>query len=222
MTAALCNDNINVLIADDHQIIRDGIKALLNNVPGIHIACEASNGMEAIDSLKNNSIDLVLMDITMPKLNGIEATKVIVEKFPRVKVLTLTMHDEESHIVKMLKVGAKGYVLKTTGKRELTEAIQTVASGESYFSKEASSKIMEHFMKDKQGQKEGRVDRHLTKREVEVLRLIAEENTNSEIAEKLFLSPRTIDTHRRNLLQKLHVKNTAGLVKYAVEHNLVD
>ena len=222
MTAEPCNQNIHVLIADDHQIIRDGIKALLNNVPDIQITCEASNGLEAIESLKNNSIDLVLMDITMPRLNGIEATKIIAEKFPQVKVLTLTMHDEESHIVKMLKVGAKGYILKTTGKRELAEAIKAVALGESYFSREASSRIMEYFMKNKQGQKEGTVDRILTKREVEVLRLIAEENTNSEIAEKLFLSPRTVDTHRRNLLQKLHVKNTAGLVKYAVEHHLVD
>ena len=222
MSALPFKEDINVLVADDHQIIRDGIKALLNNIPGIHITCEASNGLEAIEILRNNSIDLVLMDITMPKLNGVEATKVIAEKFPAVKVLTLTMHDEESHIVKMLKVGAKGYILKTTGKRELAEAIKTVASGESYFSKEASSKIMEHFMKDKGGQKEGTVGRDLTKREIEVLRLIAEENTNSEIAEKLFLSPRTVDTHRRNLLQKLHVKNTAGLVKYAVEHHLVD
>ena len=156
------------------------------------------------------------------ELDGIDATKYITEHFPEVKVLALTMHTDESHITRMLQVGAMGYILKNTGKKELTEAIKTVASGESYFAKEASEVIMRRLMKNKSLQKGKFANVELTKREKEVLKLIAEENTNHEIADKLFISPRTVDTHRRNLLQKLKVKNTAGLVKYAIQNEVVN
>ncbi len=216
--------NVSILIVDDHQIIRDGIKALLNRADGIHITAEAANGFEALEILeaRHQDLDLVVMDIKMPEMDGIVATHQIREKFPDMKVLALTMHDDEAHIVKMLQEGAAGYVLKTTGKAELTEAIRRVAAGETYFDRQASEKILQFFYKgEKNNQKSHFIDTDLTSREVEVLKLIAEEYTNPEIAEKLFLSPRTIDTHRRNLLQKLHVKNTAGLVKYALKHHLV-
>ena len=212
---------IKILLVDDHQMIRDGIRSLLTGVDDVDIVAEASNGNEAIEILKKQDVDLILMDISMPEMNGIEATKIITSKFEKVKVLTLSMHDEESFVIKMLQVGASGYVLKTTDKLELTEAIKTVASGESYFTKEASKAIMQYFMKGKSAMNRGKASIDLTKRELEVLVLIAEEFTNLEIAEKLFLSPRTVDTHRRNLLQKLAVKNTAGLVKYAIEQNLI-
>lgn len=216
---------VKIIIVDDHEIIRDGIKALLSNTEHIEIVGEASNGKEAIKILKEYcDVDLVLMDISMPIMNGIDATKYISANFTNLKVLTLTMHDDDVHIIKMLQAGALGYVFKTTGKNELVEAINTIADGESYFTKEASKAIMQHFMKNKVNSKKSARSPllHLTKREKEVLILITDELTNLEIADKLFLSHRTIDTHRRNLLQKLGVKNTAGLVKYALKHGLVD
>ncbi len=219
MNTPKAHHKIKIVIVDDHEIIRDGIKALLTNAEHIEVVGEASNGKEAIKILiECNDVDLVLMDISMPVMNGIDATKYISENFTHPKVLTLTMHDDEVHIIKMLQAGALGYVFKTTGKNELVEAIDTIADGESYFTKEASKTIMQHFMKNKANSRKSTV--HLTKREKEVLLLITEELTNQEIADKLFLSHRTIDTHRRNLLQKIGVKNTVGLVKYALKHNL--
>ncbi|MDN5210909.1 response regulator transcription factor [Fulvivirgaceae bacterium BMA12] len=216
---------IRILLADDHKIIRDGIKALLKGAEGIEIVGDVEDGQQAINILEKEKIDLVLMDISMPVLNGIDATKYIRRNFPDVRVMALSMHDDDAHIINMLKAGAVGYVFKNTGKVNLVEAIKTVSSGESFFAKEASQKIMEYFMQNKDlSKKSGTTPdtMRLTEREKEVLKLIAEEYTNQEIAEKLFLSHRTIDTHRRNLLQKLSVKNTAGLVKYAIKCGLLD
>jgi len=175
-----------------------------------------------IDILEKESIDLVLMDIEMPEMDGIQTTRYLTENFEKVGVLALTMYDDESHIIKMLQVGAMGYILKSTNKKELTEAIKTVASGESYFAKEASEVIMRRFMKKKTLSKSLAYKVALTRREKEVLKLIAEEFTNNEIAKKLYISARTVDTHRRNLLQKTGVKNTAGLVKYAIQNDIID
>ncbi len=217
---------INILLVDDHKIIRDGIKALLKGVPDVEVVSEAEDGQMALDILASkNNIDLVLMDINMPNLNGVEATTFIVKNHGGVKVMALTMHDDDAHIIHMLKAGAVGYMFKTIGKVELTHAIRSVSQGDTYFAKEASQKIMEHFMQKNKGAKVTRTEYNmssLTKREKEVLQLIAEEFTNHEIAEKLFLSARTVDTHRRNLLQKLGVKNTAGLVKAAIKSGLSD
>lgn len=213
-------DHINVFIVDDHQIVRDGIKALLNDVDSIAIVDEASNGIEALRLIgsRDSEIDVVIMDITMPQMDGVVATKKILKEFPHIKVLALSMHDDESHLISMLKEGALGYVLKTTGKPELIHAITRVASGQSYFDRQASAKLLDYLANKDKHKKTVKGD--LTAREKEVLLLIAEELTNTEIAEKLYLSPRTIDTHRRNLLQKLNVKNTAGLVKHALTHEL--
>jgi DNA-binding NarL/FixJ family response regulator len=212
---------IRVLIVDDHQIIRDGVKALLNKVEGIKIVNEASNGVEALNILKADSstLDVVLMDIGMPGMDGITATKKITDEFPEIKVLALSMHDDESHIINMLQNGASGYVLKTIGKQELISAIKRVEAGQSYFTKEASAALLGYLSK-KESTKRGAPSNKLTKREIEILDLIANEYTNNQIAEKLYISPRTVDTHRRNLLQKLNAKNTAGLVKYAMSHHL--
>jgi len=213
---------IKILLADDHKIVRDGIKALLSDVKGIEFLFEASTGREVIEILEKESVDIVIMDIEMPELDGIQTTKYLTENFVNVNVLALTMHEDESHIIKMLQVGAMGYILKSTGKKELSEAIKTVASGESYIAKEASEIIMRRFMKKKALSKKRSFQVILTKREKEVLKLIAEELTNIEIGEKLFISTRTVDTHRRNLLQKIGVKNTAGLVKYAIQIDIID
>ncbi|MDN5205059.1 response regulator transcription factor [Fulvivirgaceae bacterium BMA10] len=213
---------IRILVIDDHQMVREGIKSSLSNAGNIEIVDEAQNGQEAIDKLKEQTVDLVLIDISMDVMDGIEATKIITKQHPEVKVLALTMHDEESNIINMLQAGALGYILKTTGMKELMEAINTVSKGETYFTKEVSGTLMKQFMKKKveTSKSENKSVEELTKREIEILKLIADEFTNQEIAEKLFISQRTVDTHRRNLIQKLNVKNTAGLVRFAFRNNI--
>ncbi len=214
------------MVVDDHKMIRDGIKSSLSDVAGLEIINEASDGNEALEKLAAEPVDVVLMDISMSGMGGIEATKKITEAFAEVKVLALTMHDEESHIMNMLQAGALGYILKSTGMTELVEAVRTVANGESYFSKKVSATLLGQFVKNKavakkENDKTDASLSELTKRELEILKLIAEEYTNQEIAEKLFISQRTVDTHRRNLIQKLNAKNTAGLVRYAFRNGLV-
>jgi len=215
------------MVVDDHKMIRDGIKSSLSDVEGLEIVNEASDGAEAIDKLTAEQVDVVLMDISMSGMGGIEATKKITETFAEVKVLALTMHDEESHIMNMLQAGALGYILKSTGMTELVEAVKTVANGESFFSQKVSATLLGQFVKNKAATKkeDDKTDAslaQLTKREHEILKLIAEEFTNQEIADKLFISQRTVDTHRRNLIQKLNAKNTAGLVRYAFRNGLVE
>jgi DNA-binding NarL/FixJ family response regulator len=164
------------------------------------------------------------MDIKMPEMNGIEATEEIIKLHPNTKVLAISMFDEQRYIVKMLQAGALGYVLKNTGKNEMVNAINSIMAGESYFSQEVSNIMMSQFM-TRGGLNqtlEPKNDITLTKRETEIIRMISEELTNSEIADRLGISSRTVDTHRRNLLQKLDVKNTAGLVKYAMVNHLLE
>jgi DNA-binding NarL/FixJ family response regulator len=215
---------VKILIVDDHPMIRHGIKSLLNDEDGFDVSDEAGNGNEALEKLKKEHFDLVIMDIKMPDKNGIEATEEIVKTYPDVKVLAISMYDEQRYIVKMLQAGALGYILKNTGKQELMTAINTVMSGNSYFSREVSAIMMSQFMSRKSSDSPdtSKEDITLTKREAEIIKMISEELTNNEIADKLGISSRTVDTHRRNLLQKLDVKNTAGLVKYAIQHNLLD
>lgn len=218
------NNLITVLIVDDHKIIRDGIKSLLEDAPNIQIVGEASNGLEAIEFFKKQPTDIVIMDIRMPEMGGIETTKFLTDNYPGVKILALTMHDEEAFISKMLHAGASGYLLKNVGKEEFITAIHKIYKGENYFSLDVATKMMTKFMSSKPVEDDEAVeddDLQLTKREIEVIKLIAEGLTSQDIADKLFISPRTVDTHRRNLLQKLNVKNTAELIKYAIKHNIV-
>jgi DNA-binding NarL/FixJ family response regulator len=218
------NNLITVLIVDDHKIIRDGIKSLLQDVENIKILGEASNGLEAIEFFKNQPTDVVIMDIRMPEMSGIETTKYLTENYPGVKVLALTMHDEEAFIYKMLNAGASGYLLKNVGKEEFVTAINKIYKGENYFSLDMATKMITNMMFAKPNDTAEHVeddDMQLTKREIEVIKLIAEGLTSQDIADKLFISPRTVDTHRRNLLQKLNVKNTAELIKFAIKHNIV-
>lgn len=216
---------IKVLLVDDHKIIRDGIKAMLSDAENIEIVGECEDGSLVVPFLDKNEVDIIFMDVSMPKQNGIETTKQVIEKYPKAKVIALTMHNQESYITKMLKVGAVGYVLKNTGCDDLLSAIKSVNEGQSYFSSDVSEIMMSKFMKkptDNYVNPDMISTEDLTTREKEIIKLISDELTNNEIAEKLFISPRTVDTHRRNLLQKLGVKNTAGLVKFAMNNNLLD
>ena len=212
---------INILIADDHKVFRDGIISILGEVPDMNIIGEASDGREVLSQLEGLAPDVILMDITMGESNGIDTTKIVKQRYPLIKVLVLSMHGESAYIVKMLEAGASGYLLKDAGKDEMIRAIRTVAEGNTYYSHRVSSAIVEHLTNpNRLHQKTKQIP--LTKREIDVLRLIAEEYTNPEIANTLHISLRTVDTHRRNLLEKLKLKNTAGLVKYAIKNGLVE
>ncbi len=212
---------IRLLIADDHQIVRDGIVALLQSDQHFVIAGKACNGKMALELAGELHPDLVIMDVSMPVMDGITSTRLIREKYPEIKVLALTMTNELEHIKNMVDAGAGGYLLKNSGKEELITAINEVLAGHEYFSGEVKDAIVREMMKKKTTN-----DRlagepiPLTRREKDVLLLIVQEFTNSEIAEKLFISVRTVDAHRRNLLEKTGARNTAGLVKYAIDNQL--
>ncbi len=212
--------NIKVLLADDHQIVRDGIKLMLEPQVGIDVVAEAENGTEIEHLISDNHIDVAIMDINMPEMDGIAATRLIKDKFPDVKVLALSMSNDDSHIRQMIQAGASGYIMKSAGRQELTKAIYEVMEGRQYFSDQATQSIMMDLVKNK-GKSTSPEPIHITEREKEVLEMIVKEYTNQEIAEKLYISPRTVDAHRRNLLQKTGARNTAGLVRYAFEHGLV-
>lgn len=217
-------NSLKLLIVDDHPMVRLGIKSLLEGVKEVELIDEASDGEEAINKYATTPYNVVIMDIKMPKKDGIEATKEILKKYPQARIIALSMLDEQDFIVKMLQAGAKGYLLKNSSKDELLRAVLAVSKGDNYFSHEVSSIMLAKFIHKEFPSKHKHVksEVELTKRETEIIKMIAEEMTNAEIAKKLGISVRTVDTHRRNLLQKLDVKNTAGLVRYAIEHNLLD
>jgi DNA-binding NarL/FixJ family response regulator len=214
-------DKIQVLIADDHKIIRVGLRGLIEFSHDIEVAAEASNGNEVEELLKTCKVDVILMDIDMGHTSGIETTQRVKKEYPDVNVLGLTMHEEQDYIIEMLAAGASGYLLKNTGLEELLTAIRTAARGDSYFSQKVSATLLQAITSQKEVNPVRNTDNLLTDRETEILKLIAEEHSNAEIATKLFISPRTVDTHRRNLLDKLQAKNTAGLVKYAIEKGIL-
>ncbi len=216
----MAEEKIRVLIADDHKIIRVGLIGLLQRADDIEVAAEAADGNHVLETLSGNVIDVVLMDIDMGQTSGIQTTQKLRKQFPDVQVLALTMHDEEDNIIQMLEAGANGYLLKDCGQEELFAAIHAVARGDSYYSNAVSATLLK-ALTHRQAQAHHRKDVPLSDREIEVLRLIAKEHTNGEIAEKLFISIRTVDTHRRNILEKLQLKNTAGLVRYAIEKALI-
>ena len=215
-------EQINIIIADDHKIFLEGLSELLSKETDLNILGGSGNRLELLEILQNHDVHLVIMDIDMGELSGIDLTDEIIQKYPDLKVLALSMHGEKNYIVKMLEAGAKGYILKNAGKEEMLNAIHTVANGNTYFSSQVSSKLIEHITNPEKTKKQNLGGIPITDREIEVLKLIVEEYSNSEIAEKLFISVRTVDTHRRNLLEKLGVKNTAGLVKYAIQKGLFD
>jgi len=212
--------NVKILLADDHKIVRDGIKLMLEPQAGIDVVDEAENGKKALELLKDQLVDIVVMDINMPIMDGITATKKIKEKYSEVKVLALTMSNDDLHIRQMIQAGASGYIMKSAGRKELKDAIDAIMEGKHYFSDEATESIMMDLVKGK-GKSTDPDPIHITDRELEILELIVQEHTNQEIADKLFISSRTVDAHRRNLLQKTGARNTAGLVKYAFQHNLI-
>ena len=214
-------DKIRVLLADDHKIFRDGVRSILANEKDIEVVGEAANGQAVLELIEQLEVDVQVLDIDIGKPNGIEITEMISNNHPETKVLILSMMGLHDFVIQALENGAIGYLLKNTGKDEVLTAIRSVSKGDSYFSREVSEIIIEQLNKPASSRKRS-VDIPISPREIEVLKLIAQEFSNSEIAEKLFISIRTVDTHRRNLLEKLGAKNTAGLVRFAIQKGLVD
>lgn len=213
---------VKILLVDDHQIIREGLMHLLHDESDLSVVGEAENGLEALEKIKKLHPDLVILDINMPVMNGLECARQITENFPQVKILVLTMLNEQEHIRNMLQIGVDGYILKNSGRTELVTAIHQIMKGENYFSDEVKNLVMMELVKKRtESSKSSENKIPLTPREIDILQLIVEEYTNQEIAEKLFISVRTVDAHRRNLLEKTGARNTAGLVRFAYENNLV-
>lgn len=211
---------IKVLIVDDHQMVIEGFKLLLQNSEHITVVGHTLNAEKAFEAISKLQPQVVLLDINMPGMNGIDACKKMTKLYPQIKVIAITMHKEGSLIKMMLGNGAKGYVLKNAGKEELVEAIQTVYNGKMYLD-EASNEIVLSAIGNKKSQSATySLFPKLSRREKEVLHLILEEHTTQEIADKLFISFGTVETHRRNMLIKTGTRNTAGLVKTAMEYEL--
>jgi len=211
---------IDILIVDDHQMFIDGLTALLNVMPEINKTYTALNGKDAIKLCENHTIDFVLMDISMPEMNGIEASERILELKPDTKILMLTMFNDIDYIDRIVQTNISGYILKNTGRDELYKAIEKVKGGGRYYS-EAVTDLMYDSLKNPQPVKKKLEENILTKRELEVIKLIANGYSAPEIARELNLSQYTIETHRRNMLNKLNLKNSVGLACYAIEHGLV-
>lgn len=210
---------INLLIADDHTMFLQGIVSLLEQESEINIVGKAINGIDALEIIKTKKPDLVILDISMPEMDGIELSKILKKDFPEVKILIVSTHSNVKIISRLIRIGVNGYLLKNAEKSELLKAIHSIASGENYFSEETEEKHLANHLKI---EKQVSILTELSSREKEILVLIAHEYNTAEIAEKTFISLNTVNTHRRNLLSKLNAKNTAGLVKYAVENGLVD
>lgn len=210
---------INLLIADDHQLIIDGLSKILENEKVIGKIYSANDGKEAVDKALVHDIDCVIMDISMPVLNGLEATKLIKKEKAHIKIIVVSMQCDASIVNRMLKAGADAFINKDTGKGELLKAITKVMQDEKYISPEISNNLFTHLADRKVNTPEN--EKHLTTRELEIIRHIADGLTNTEIAARLFLSTVTVDTHRKNMLAKLQLKNTAALVKYAAGHGLL-
>lgn len=211
-------DVITLHIVDDHQMMIDGLRALLGDEPSFKIIDESNNGKVAFSKIENKQPDVLLTDISMPEMNGLELTKAVKEKFPDVKVIALSMFGERNTISEMLQAGINGYIVKNTGKQELVQAINKVAAGGLFFSDEVSAEMMKAISNPPP--KEEVIS--LTPREIEIVKLISKEYSNLQIAEALFISERTVETHRKNIFRKSNTKSVVGLIKYAIEKKLLD
>jgi DNA-binding NarL/FixJ family response regulator len=211
-------EKIRIIITDDHQLFRNGLKMLLEASPEFEIVGEASNGEEFLRILRNCTADIVLMDINMPEMDGIEATKKGIKICPSISVIALSMYGEEEYYYKMVDAGAKGFLLKDSDISEVKEAILTVRKGGSYFSQE----LLYHVIQKIKHRESESKSANLSKREKEILLKICEGLSNQEIAETLFISKRTVDKHRANLLGKTNSKNTASLILFAIKNKLIE
>jgi len=215
-------NKIRVFLADDHLILREGIRSLLEKVPDIEMVGEAGEGGEAVAKVEQLVPDVVLMDITMPGLNGLEATRQIKQKNPQVKVLILTMHETDQYLSQMLRAGASGYVVKTTATSELISAVRAVHQGNVYLYPSITRMLVDDYLQRVKRGEEKTSYEGLTSREREILMYIAEDKKNKEIADLLGISVRTVQAHRTNLMDKLGAHDRTELVKYAISRGMID
>lgn len=216
-------DTYRVFIVDDHKIFREGLIFMISKMKGFEVVGEASNGKTFLEMIDDLEVDIVIMDIAMPGIDGITATTKVLEKHSEIKVIALTMFSDEEYYYKMIQAGVTGYILKESGKEELAAALNTVITGENYFSQKILHNIIVNMNNVKTFKNATNTEEiKLTKRETEILTLICQGMSNAEISDKLCLSLRTIEGHKSNLLGKTGVKNSISLVMYAMKHHLVD
>ena len=213
---------IRIILADDHTLVRAGIKALLEKQPDIEVVAETSDGKEAIRQIEILQPDIVLMDIAMPGMNGLEATAMITKNHPQVRVLALTMHDEEEYFYEIIRAGAMGYVLKDAAPTELVSAIRAVAEGKAFLTPRVTRILVNDYLKRVESGEKVADYGGLTEREREVLKLIASGNTNQEIANLLHISVNTVQVHRTHVMEKLNLHNRTELVKYALRRGIIE
>jgi DNA-binding NarL/FixJ family response regulator len=212
---------IRVLVADDYAIIRDGLRIMLGNQPDMEVVGTAANGREAIQLVDEHEPDVAVMDISMPELNGIEAIQQMLPRHPHVKVVVLSIHETKPYVYRALKAGAKGYLIKETAGQEVVAAVRAVYRGERYLSQRVADLLIDPSFPYLEASIEVSPLEALSPREREVLQLVAEGKTSQEIAERLFISSKTVDTYRSRLMRKIGVKDMAGLVKFAIQHGVI-
>jgi len=211
-------DKISVLLADDHRLVRDGLKTIIDSSNDIHVIGEASNGLEALKKVEELRPDVVLLDISMPNLNGMETARRIKKEHPAIKIIILTMHEEQEYSMKMVRMGVAGYLVKDSTAGEVMEAIRSVYNGKAFFSPQIAKVLAESY-REAVTDTEDPYER-LNNREREILQLITEGHTNKTIASILCISPKTVDNHRTNLMRKLNIHSTADLVRWSTKRGL--
>ncbi len=212
---------INIVLADDHHLIIDGISKLLEDEININIVATCSNGREVLDLLPDTEVDILMLDLDMPIMNGLQCAEIVKEKHPEVKIAILTMHEEKALIQRFIEFGVKGYFLKTIQKDELLHAIKTIARGGDYFPSDVTKALMQK-QSITPDITQSPLLKELTRREIEIIQLVAQGFSNNEIGKNLFISPRTVDTHRTNIMRKLDLHNVAEIVRFAFQNKLID
>lgn len=210
---------INVILADDHQIVLDGLISILKDESDINVVGTANNGQDVIELIKNSKVDIAILDIEMPIMDGVQLSKYINEHHPQIKVLILSMYKTQDFVKQIVSAGAKGYVLKNKGSEELVKAIRYIHDGQSYIGQEITDVLMDALKEKSEKKEQPKIQ--LTKREKDVLKLIVDGLTSIKIGKELFIAPSTVDTHRRNLIEKTGVANSKELIKFAIEKNLL-
>lgn len=208
---------LRILLVDDHQMFLDGLKTLLSKHDTIEVVGEALNGHEAMNIIRKEQVDLVLSDINMPEMSGTDLAKAIKSEMPDVKILILSMYNDREIIHEIVMTEAEGYILKNSNKQELISALERIASGGTYYSNEVMEIITDSYVAKQKSQEK---IKDLTKREIEIIKLICQEYSTPEIAEELFISPLTVETHRKNILKKTKVRTIVGLIKFAIDNNI--
>ena len=213
--------NISIAIADDHEIFRDGLTLMLSKQPDITLSGQAEDGRELISLVETTHPDIVMTDIKMPRMDGIEATKQLLQKYPGLRIIALSMYDEENLIVEMLEAGARGYLLKNADKGEILEAIEQIYEDKVFYCRHTSARLASLIVRSRFNPYKRPEPLSFTEREKEIIRLICQQNTAQEIGDKLFLSRRTVEGYRTRILDKMSVKNTAGVVIFALKNHLI-